>query len=134
MKLIFLTKKKKRKKEKKAKIKETASQNNDEQEIGSWRGQPNAGGLFMGKIKLWEMKHFDLILEVSNLITYESCDKRGPPPLRREGHRSHDDWRVGGSNPIVAVVVEVVSRQKTSLSGGRHRDSLLRAENNSEWN
>ena len=37
--------KKERKEERKAKIAETTNQNNDEQEIGSRTGQPNAGRL-----------------------------------------------------------------------------------------
>ena len=47
---------------------ETTSQNNDEYEIGSRKGSTKCKPIVMGKIKLWEMENFDLILEVSNLM------------------------------------------------------------------
>ena len=70
------------------------------------------------------MENFDLILEVINFMTYESCDEKKICPLQREGHRE-TWWEGGRQNYIVAVRAEVVWKQPTFSSGGRHRDSLL---------
>ena len=49
------------------------------------------------KIKLWEMENFDLILEVSNLMTYESRDEKGPIP----GEGQRETWRAKvGKTPL----------------------------------
>ena len=60
------------------------SQNNNEYEIGAWKGSTKCKPVVMGKkIKLWEMENFYLILEVSNLLTYELYDETGPSSAER---------------------------------------------------
>ena len=122
-----------RKKEKKAKIGETVSQKNSRAGNRVMKGSVKCGQIVLwgGGIKLREMKNLDLILEVSNPLdmTYESRDERGLLPAERRTQRG------GGNNPIVAVIAEIVWRQPTSPSGGRHKDSTVGvAESNSEWN
>ena len=131
MKLFFQTSE--RKKEKKRKGKErkgklisiviggTASQRNDEPEIGSQR----VGQILYEKNQTLRNWNFSFNLEVNNLLdmTYESCDERGPAPAERKVHR--DLMIVWGSqHPIVTVLAEFVWKQPTPLFGGRHKDSL----------
>ena len=42
------------------------------------------------------MENFDLILEVSNLMTYESRDEKKDAPSCREKNREKRDEREGG--------------------------------------
>ena len=67
----------------------TADQNNDEQKIVTKRSDRCRlivlwGG---GRIKLWEMEIFYLILEVSNLLDMMSRDEKRPPPAERRASR-----------------------------------------------
>ena len=58
-------------------------------------------------------------------MTYESSDEI---PVAAERRAQRDLRMVGGrghNNPTVAVVAEVVWRQPTSPSDGKHKDSLL---------
>ena len=59
------------------------------------------------------MENVDLILEVSNLMPYESRDEKKGHPCR-EKDREKCDGKGGGQNPIVAVVEDIVWRQPTS--------------------
>ena len=54
------------------------------------------------------MENFNLNLEVSKLMIYETRDEKGPSPAERT---QRDIMRVdGGINPIVAIVADVVWR------------------------
>ena len=71
------------------------------------------------------MENFDLILEVGNVMMYESRDEKNLPPPCREKDIKKPHGRGARQQPNVAVVAEAVLRQQTSHSGDRYRDSLL---------
>ena len=86
--------------------------------MGLRKGSAKCKPIAMGK-----KSNFELILDVSNLMTYESHDEKRPASCR-EDRKKHDE-RGGKQNSIVAVGTEVVWKQLTTLIGGRRRDSLL---------
>ena len=86
LKLIFLSRE--RKKEKKAKFREIACQNNDEHEIGSRKGQPDASWLSYGKNQTLRNGKFWFNFGLSNLMTHESCYEKGPTPTERRTERN----------------------------------------------
>ena len=69
------------------------------------------------------MENSDLILEVSNIMTYESCDEKGPPPAERRTERNvmiekgREAKSHCGSHSGICM--------EAPLSGGRYMDSLF---------
>ena len=109
---LFFCQRKKERKERKANIYFVIGKTaNPKQWWAGTRFKKGSANRCMGKIKLWKMENFDLILEMSNLLdmTYGSGDERSPP-LQREVHRPIHG---GGRKPF-----------SPHLSG-RHKDPLL---------
>ena len=79
------------------------------------------------------MENFDLTLEVSNLMTYESRDEKGLPHAERRTEKN--DERGRRQNSIVAVGAEVVCRQQSfPLWWQAQGFTVGVAESNSDWN
>ena len=69
------------------------------------------------------MEDFDLILEVSKFMTYESCEKKRAAPAERKIERNV--MREREAKPHCSSRSRSCMEATTSTSGGRHRDSLL---------
>ena len=78
--------------------------------LGSQRGQPGAGLLYGGKIKLWEMENFDLILLD---MTFGSCENK-ELFITERGVHSGRDMEVGGPPPL-GFTVRVAEKQWMEL-------------------
>ena len=82
------------------------------------KGQPNASHLSWKNIK--EMENFDLLLEVNNIMTYESGENKRAAPVERRMKRNMT--REKETRPYCSSR----TREATNLpSGGRNRSSLL---------